>query len=226
MKRHLNLMLATLALLVVPKARASVTITFDAGALFNGAGSALADGSLFMLVADTSRNGFGALNAGSLSTTGFINADDQILGRGFVESSFGTGATASIALQSGAYAQLDAGDPLAMLWFPGLNSSAFSILSGASYGLFTTTTPASGPAWVIPIDGTVNIQAMNLVNDTGAMSGRALLTAIPEPSTYAAILGACALGLAGWRRRRVSSAKQPQGACSGGTESSLTRSRV
>ncbi len=36
------------------------------------------------------------------------------------------------------------------------------------------------------------------------------LTVVPEPSTYAAIAGVCALGLAVWRRRRASSAARDQ----------------
>ena len=56
--------------------------------------------------------------------------------------------------------------------------------------------------------GTFNAIAVNAAgwtgvfdHDTGALTFTA--SAVPEPSTYAALFGVCALGLAVWRRRRV-----------------------
>ncbi len=40
-------------------------------------------------------------------------------------------------------------------------------------------------------------QTLTFDQTTGDLS----ITAVPEPSTYAALLGAAALGLAAWRRR-------------------------
>lgn len=56
-----------------------------------------------------------------------------------------------------------------------------------------------------------SLDATDINNDaTAAGSGFSLvrLTAVPEPSTYAAIAGVCALGLAVWHRRRGASRSQ------------------
>jgi len=188
-----------------------VTIAFDAQALFTFDGTIAPENSLFLLVADTGKNGFDTALPGSLAVGSFIAGDDQILGRGFTETlegvTAGTGLTSSIELESGIFSQLDAGDPLAVLWFPTLSSDAFNLVAGTSYGIFTTLLPVSDHAWQIPVNGTIDLYETRLVNDIGAFSGRALhtvaATAIPEPSTYAALLGLAVLGLAAYRRRRA-----------------------
>jgi hypothetical protein len=202
-------LLAVLTWGAVASRAQTVTINFGAKSLFNSAGSLLPDGTLFILVADTLGNGFGTAQAGSLAIGNFISGDDQIIGHGFTEissgSAIGSGSATNVPLGTGAYSQFTTGDSLAVMWFPGLTTSSFSLTSGASYGYFRTNSPSSGAAWTVPSAGqSVSIEELNLLNDTGAMSGRALLTAIPEPSTYAAICGLAMLGFAAFRRARAS----------------------
>lgn len=78
--------------------------------------------------------------------------------------------------------------------------NGFSPVSGASFNLIDAASFGGNFA-------SVNLPALpgGLTWNTAALATAGLLSvsgsAIPEPSTYAAILGAVALGLAWWRRR-------------------------
>ncbi len=86
-------------------------------------------------------------------------------------------------------------------------TGGFSPVSGNSFNLFSFTTGSSTFA-------TLDLPALTagLVWDQTALytSGTLSVSAIPEPSTYAAIFGVGALGFAAWRRRAARVAYQPQ----------------
>ena len=93
----------------------------------------------------------------------------------------------------------------------------YSLDNGLTYKLtyvFNPTSPALGGSWPsAPTDGySFRILARNTAGtvEAGQMfadnfsvtAGATTMVAVPEPSTYAAIAGAAALGLAFWHRRR------------------------
>lgn len=187
------------------RVHASVTITFDGDDFRTGSNGSLLDGSLVLLLAKTTgpATGFDTLQTGTLNVGDFLNGSYQVLGRtGVDHTSTGSltpgasGATDPLTLASGAFADLTTGDQLAVVWFPNLTfSSSFSFVSGASYGLYTIN---SSSAWQVPADGA----SFEVKVPNGAMASFTAVSAIPEPSTYAALTGLAALGLAGWRRRK------------------------
>jgi hypothetical protein len=213
MKRF-SILRAALCLLGLACASArgdTLTVNLTTGRLYDFGGVKLDTGSLVLLVGDTAQNGFNSFVAGSSLTFGsFLNSDDQILGLTTILPG-GTGSAigsfSEIPIADGEFSQLTAGDRLAVVWFSSVSGSDSSLLSGESYGLFSSSLPeVDGPdAWVIPsIGATIDIQFRTILGGGTHAENEAYanLTAIPEPSTYAAILGAGVLGFAIYRRKR------------------------
>jgi hypothetical protein len=187
------------------RAHASVTITFGGDDFRTSSNGSLLDGSLVLLLAKTTgaATGFSTLQAGALNVGDFLNGNYQVLGRTGVDSSStahltpgASGATNPIALASGSFADLTTGDQLAVVWFPDLTAlSSFSFSSGASYGLYTVDNSST---WQVPADGST----FDVKVPDGVIASFTAISAIPEPSTYAALTGLAVLGIAGWRRRK------------------------
>ena len=186
-------------LCAVTAARATVIINFDVGVLANASGSTpVADGSLIQIIA-SSDNVFAAPTAGA-----FIGGNDVLLFSGSFDSSTTsvTGAM-SISLSNLTLAQ---GTNLLARWFPTLTTASLTPGAGTAYGQYGSLTDVS---WVSPADGTTaNPQMLTSSSGFGSAAnsnGYAILTvaAVPEPSTYAALFGAAALGLVAWRRRHT-----------------------
>ena len=101
----------------------------------------------------------------------------------------------------------------AALVYDGPNGSINVFVNGAttpsftlnSTGAFNALTAASQTFSVGSLSGSVDetrISTFTSGSFSTAMLSYGSMSAIPEPSTYAAIFGACALGLATYRRRR------------------------
>jgi hypothetical protein len=96
---------------------------------------------------------------------------------------------------------------LRLAWDAGSHvlSSYYSFDSGATYSPLQSFTPDT--QWsVIPTAGFVfeifgNTNSTTAIT-TGMYADNFSVSAVPEPSTYAALAGACALGLAIWKRKR------------------------
>ena len=174
---------------------------------------------LVLLVASTTNSTFGATIAGGTSLTvgGFLDGtqgDDQILAR-FDLSSTGTAGVLFASPTATTAANLNAGDPLALYWFPTLTTASTVVPNTqTSYGTYQTgnTAPLNGSsAWVLP-QGNVNAyklyflttDANTTFNSAGshtiAEATAALVTTVPEPSSFA--LGGVALAGLGWMVRR------------------------
>lgn len=205
---------AAMGLLAFSFAQAqTVTINLTASRLYDSSGTMLNTGGLVLLVADTSHNGFGSfLSGSSLSAGSFLNVDDQILGFTTILGN-GTGTAfssfASIPLASSPYTNLTTGDPLAVVWFSTLTGSSTTLAVGNSYGLFSSTSLSTdGDPWATPADGaTIDLVFKTLLAGGTHAESEAYaaytVSAIPEPSTYAAIVGSLILGVAFRRRRKA-----------------------
>ncbi len=188
------------------------TILFDlqAEALKDSLGNPMATTGLVLLVADTTQNGFSSLSDGSsLALNAFLNGtDDKVLGRFNLSKNITPGLlleAPSITYGSG----WDIGDPLALLWFPTLNTASTTATSGNSYGFFSGAALNGSDAWVTPADATSGYKLFMFTSDAGNFPGTqapsagvASLTVagVPEPSR--ALLGMIGLGVLALRRRR------------------------
>ncbi len=180
-----------------------VTINFQSSQLTDSTGTPLANGSLVVLLANvasptTAGAGFSTLSAGSLNVGDLLNNGAyQVLGRAAVDAfSFDgefTGSTGSIQLGGLLFPNLSTGDQLAVAWFPSLSETTdFSMATATSYGLYTLDLSS---VWQTPSPAsTIDVEV--------PFATAALLTAVPEPATYAALAGALVLGLALHRKRR------------------------
>lgn len=183
----------------------------------SGAGSPAPSSSLVLLIADTLHNGFAALQAGNSLTLGsLLGGDDKIIFRtnlsGFSTTTNGVLSTATPALTldnvsadttAGSWSP---GDPLAIIWFPGLTLASGLLSAGDRYGRLTLgtgagNTPSSDP-FITPADLTGDYHLFYFSNEAGAnnLNGQsgpgsptsANLTVVPEPGSLSLL---CAAGV-------------------------------
>jgi len=192
------LQLSALMTLALSAAHASVTIS---GTAVSGS-SVVQVGQTVIMIADTTGTGFDAGSVfnstlgGSLASglsitdgatfgTGVVFLDSAVAANNFLQTpiaSFGT--TFSIL------GTVSAGNEFAFIVF---DSSSTTTLDGDTYALYTNSAD-----WIIPSDGS-NIT----INPETSASSFGGTVAVPEPSTFAALAGLCALGAVMVRRRRA-----------------------
>ena len=211
------LLCASLLLLAISPASATISFLIDGDSLKDSTGGALGQSSLFMLVSSTTNGTFEAITEGSFTAVGsLLNADDRILFRGDLLGSpnvngvlqVGTGA---LTLNTGLLTNWTVGDPLALLWFPTPTAGSNTIPAGTKYGLYTNASAVDGSdPWITPADGTTDHSLLFYTTDglnlgpgsNPASAGNASLTvaAVPEPSR--SMLGLIGFGMLALRRRR------------------------
>jgi hypothetical protein len=185
-------------------AQTVVTFNFFVGTMANAGGTPVSNGSLVQFIASPDTT-FGAPTPGS-----FVSGNDVILASRSVDSS--TGGQAGVVYISVSSVDLSVagiapGSFLAVRWFPTLTPSSTTPGNSTPYGQWGY---ANDSAWVVPTSSgliDLSFQTASAFGGSAANSaGYASLStaAIPEPSTYAAILGALCFLLVGQRRRRVS----------------------
>ena len=207
----------------VNTSRATVTMNILLAAeLYEADGTTLAPyTSLILLVADTTGNGFANLQPGADVSLGTLQtnnmgvpsifvdgSDDLIVGRWQLGANLGdNGYFAGVSGPIGLSGNWNAGDALAVLWFPTLTTSSTTAPASTTYGKFLGVPVLDGSdPWITPSDG----GTINLIFQTTAAGGsqsNSLGTAsytigapIPEPSRLV-LLGLGGLGVF-FRRRR------------------------
>jgi hypothetical protein len=177
----------------------------------------ISSGDVSYLIIDENNTGFGNVGsinpststfvAGSVYETTALTVGSDNLGSNFtiVGTKTATGTTTISVLGSYAGIQLtggvDAGDKFAIIVF---ENSTTSAVASDTYRIFTD------PTWVVPSDG-FTITFSNTTAGSFAQLGttatpaftKTVVSAVPEPSTYAALAGVAVLGLAALRRRRA-----------------------
>ncbi len=153
---------AVLTALALP-AHATVTLSIEAEDLLVGGAntSNVPVGSLVLLVADTTGNGFASLAPGNISTGAEfgLSDNDLILAQLAITAplAFNASHGENVLKSSAAYTlagNWDAGDPLAIYWIPSLNAGATNVGLNVAYGEYTDSSASDGSAaWITPSDG-------------------------------------------------------------------------
>jgi hypothetical protein len=197
-------------LCLTPLASAFVTINLVAETVTDLSGTAVSTASgRWILVADTTRDGFNPIGAGGISVNDFVAGDDLVVVNGVFGGGFGVAGAINVSMPGlSLTSEWDTGDPLALIWFPEIGEGATEVAATDSYGLYTSALgeDLSNP-WITPADGADHdLQALTAATSgffgTGTVDSdslRAQLAVIPEPS--ASIL-ALLSGLLILRRRR------------------------
>ena len=209
MKKVLTAALLSLAL-ASTSALATTNLTLFGGTLRDGAGNAMADGGLVLLVASTTDSIFSSpLPDATISVGSLFGGDDQIVGL-FEVSSLNSGITGGYGtmLNINYSGNLTSGDALQLYWFPSLTLNSTSFGSYTPYGTFRTDSIASDSdiAWTLPSDGaTVTLNFFTASSGLGSEAdslGNATLSTVPEPAMTVVLLGGAA-GLFVVHRRRA-----------------------
>lgn len=157
------LILAVLAL--APWTCNALTISVDADLLKMANGTPMPTNGLVLLVASTTDNVFTPPTAGS-----FVSGDDIIVAR-FDLSGATNGVLIDIAAGLTPTGNWNAGDPLAIYWFPTLTKNATAPTAGTQYGFFTTNgTPDGSDFWVTPSSSGATIDLRFITTDADSNS--------------------------------------------------------
>ena len=196
---------------------AAYQVDLSIGAFFNADGTLVDEEYCYALIADVNDKGFGSLEllSGDTFTTGsFINSSNDYL-------TITTGnlagddwedpipflASGSITLNNDVLGLEGDEEVAIVVW-----NSQTSLAEGDNYVVFTPSLVggdlSEGDAWIIPVSnedsysfyGTNTAYYGNL--DTSFFTLSKTVAAVPEPSTYAVIFGAIALGFVAYRRRK------------------------
>ena len=187
------------AALIVNAASAITFSGFASQSLFAADGTtALTNGSSTYLIADGGDGfDFDATVAGLTFADGsLIGATNDYVFAYNAAQNFGP----SISVASGNTnfsindAGASAGYSFALLYFNGTSGASVTTLGGEQFGFLT-----SGD-WTIPAN---DAGTFNFGSEFSTVTGSANLTVVPEPSTFAALAGLCALGAVMVRRRRA-----------------------
>jgi len=176
----------------------TVTMDFTVGVLTDQQGVVMPDGGLIQIIASSDAI------FDSPTPDSFVGGNDILVFSGAFDSSTTglPGATflfvSSVPLSQYPIAQSN----LMIRWFPTLTSNATAPGFATFYGQYGV---ADDAAWVAPAAGGALSYFLLTVSAGGSLAeavGQAnLATAIPEPSTYAALLALAALGFVAYRRR-------------------------
>ena len=143
---------------------------------------------------------YSAFSVGSVGGSGLLTSLTLSSGNPYAAGNAVFSGTATLAASTTYFVQFDAGAPSAgnSFFFPAASSTSEDGGGLAGWSIGDTgyhAFPNAGSDWAVSSDvGRFSVQATETAS------------AIPEPSTYAAMAGAAALGLAAWRRRQQKAA--------------------
>lgn len=195
-----------LSALMRPALADTISLDFTVGVLANSDGSlVLSDGALLQIIASPDTT------FATPTTASFLgdNSNDVLLWQGSFDSN--TSGTAGVMILSLPSIDLSttpvAGDYLAVRWFPSLSGSTIPSSPGStSYGQFDYS---NDNTWIVVSSGYFNYhfltQSSGFGSSPDSLGYASNITAVPEPSSYAAIVALFSLGLLikhGWRRTK------------------------
>lgn len=189
-----------LALAVAGANAQSISVNFDVGILANNLGSPIADGSLLQVIASSDAT------FADPTDSAFVGGNDLLIySLAFDSSTTGTPGIASFAMNIALSQFAVAGQNLMIRWYPTLSTQSSAPGFNTFYGEFSVIQDSS---WVAPSAGnTIGLQLLTMSTGGGALADAvgyaSKVTPVPEPATYAALIGALALGFVAYRRRQL-----------------------
>lgn len=196
-----KLLLALLVLATSSFAHAqTVTMDFTVGVLTNQLGATMPNGGLFQVIASSDAV------FDSPTPESFVGGNDILVYSGtFDSATTGVDGAAAFLVSDVLLSQFPIAQAnLLVRWFPSLTTNSINPGYATFYGQFGVM---NDPTWVAPAAGGALSYSMLTLSAGGALAeavGQAALqTAVPEPATYGAIIGALALGFVAYRRRQL-----------------------
>ncbi len=155
-------------------------------------------GETYVYLADLDGSAFStgdlaSITAGESITDSGTYAGFTVLGSGTVDTFFSTDFVGS-GLTFDLNAGVDVGDSFGILVFSNSDTTA---IASDTYNIFTDA------SWVLPADGNTVTFNSDLAQIGSGGSATGVGSVVPEPSTFAALAGLCALGAVMVRRRRA-----------------------
>jgi hypothetical protein len=135
---------------------------------------------------------FTTLANGTSFANGTLIGDYTVLGSGAVNNATATQAALNAGVTFNLGGNVSTGNEIGLLVF---STSTGSATASDTYTIWTND-------WLVAADGS-NLSLTGGGPFTGASFGSGSVTAVPEPSTFAALAGLCALGAVMVRRRRA-----------------------
>ena len=175
-------------------------------------------GGLMLIIANDGESTFQPAAANE-----YVTGDNFIVGAFAMADNAGSGFPNEVTGNLGPYSysgsggSLAQGDELALRWFPDLTLTEYNNgqlpAAGDHYGTYSagSTTPADGGnAWVVPSDTGTTLDLDFYTSDSGGGGNEApsagfassTIAAVPEPTSFAFMLGSIAVGAVFLRRRK------------------------
>lgn len=179
--------------LLAAGASAKVSFSLDIEAITEGdinSPTSISDSGLIVLVVDTGGDSFQLPAAGSIAT-----GNDEVVTYWDLDDYNFTTADVTLVSEGGVQygSNWEAGDELALFWFPNLSSSNMTPAADEVYGVFSDALGlASGDGWAMPADGTPlhslklftsAATALSTVGDLPAAIGHAAYAVNNPPSS-------------------------------------------
>ncbi|MBI2513886.1 MAG: PEP-CTERM sorting domain-containing protein [Opitutae bacterium] len=196
------LLVLAIAVSAVAGRAQTIAMDFGLGVLSGANGTAVPEGSLVKIIASSDAL-FGAPTDSS-----FVSGNDVVIYSGLLDGSAGLGLNTGTTSISLSVSSTYAANFLLVRWFPTLTSLQALPGNSTAYGEFGYP---NDNTWVAPSAGntlaynffTVSTTLGSFANTLGYASLSTAPAAVPEPTTYAAILGVFAMGIIAYRRHRL-----------------------
>lgn len=217
-----SILIAITTILTTLSAFAEWQITFAAGQFYFSDGTPIQKELNFAVIVDMNKKGFADLefNVGDFFERGkYINSDNDYmtLATGTLSDADGEGYYLAYSNSTWNFKNEDFGfanneEAAIVVWYTEGDSQSYTLAAGDFYTIGAPSLAggelSEADPWVIPSNDSGKYQWYLLGEGIEGKVPDSLLTlsqtvsAVPEPSTYAAIFGAVALGFAAYRRRK------------------------
>lgn len=206
--------------LMVPVTSYSQTFRIDAEKLRDRNDVAIPQGDGLIMLVGSPDSTFGGPTADS-----FVSGNDFVIDRWAATTDAESGQTLGPGVlyknnpsagpyDLGSQSGWDPGDPVALYWFPELNTTDPAPGEGTYFGTYRNDSGIDGgEPWVTP--GSGEEQILNFLTTDAAFPGSSdptlaradqQVSPVPEPETYALMAGLALLGFAGFRRYKAGTA--------------------